>query len=128
MCVQLFTPLTVHFCSIIASCPECHNALRLVYQVIITGAERHDNQVLCNANEYALDLLYLPLFSLSFSISDFSLSFLSPISHHTISSHVRNYSLFASLSLISVDDSGVRMFAMATPSSCAMGCKLMVSV
>ncbi len=45
------------FCSIIASCPECHNALRLVYQVIITGSERHDSQVLCNAYQYALDHL-----------------------------------------------------------------------
>lgn len=52
---------------------------------------------------------------------------LSPLPHfHNSTSHVEND--FFCFSRSAADDSGGRMFAMATPSSCAMGCKLMVSV
>lgn len=41
--------------------------------------------------------------------------------------HMLKMTFSASPAPITADDSGGRMFAMATPSSCAMGCKLMVS-
>ncbi len=69
---QLPTPLPAYFSSITASCPECHNAQRLIYQVSITGSGRHDSQVLCKVYQYALDLL--PSFSSFFPSLLFLLS------------------------------------------------------
>lgn len=112
---------SVHFCSIGASCAECHDALRLVYyHVGITGSGRHGGPTLCNTYQYALNTLSTSMLYCSLS------------SHPSLalSSHVGNVSLTlcSPLAPISADDSGGRMFAMATPSSCAMDCKLMVSV
>lgn len=76
---QLLTPLPTHFYSIIASCPKCHNALRLVYQVSITCTERHESKVLCNVYQHAPDHL-TSSFPLFFSLFAFFLSFLSPMS------------------------------------------------
>lgn len=78
-----------------------HNAVKLVSQVIITDTERHASQMLCNANQYALDHpLPLSIFPALFSPRSRSLC----LSFHpslALSSHVQNYSLFASLSLFS---------------------------
>lgn len=87
--------------SISGSCTESHNAVKLVSQVIITDTERHASQMLCNANQYALDHP-LPLFIFAALFSPRSHSFC--LSFHpslALSSHVQNYSLFASLSLFS---------------------------
>lgn len=63
--------------------------------------ERHASQMLCNANQYALDHpLPLSIFPALFSPRSRSLC----LSFHpslALSSHVQNYSLFASLSLFS---------------------------
>lgn len=100
---HLFAPLIVDTPSgsISGSCTESHNAVKLVSQVIITDTERHASQMLCNANQYALDHpLPLSIFPALFSPRSRSLC----LSFHpslALSSHVQNYSLFASLSLFS---------------------------
>lgn len=69
----------------------------------------------------------LPLFlSLSSPLLLFSIfPFALPLHFVTCS---KSLSPFTSLAPVSADDSGGRMFAMATLSSCATGCKLTVSV
>lgn len=87
MCVISSSHQALHLYSIRASCPECHDALRLVYQINITGCGRHGGHLLCNTYQYALNTTH-PL-SPSFSPS---LLYCCPPFHPCVplSSHVQN--------------------------------------